>query len=184
MNNLDLATIIPVSIESGIQTINARNLWQWLESKQDFSTWIKSRIDQYDFEENVDYVRFHKKMEANNASMIDYHLSLDMAKELAMVERNEQGKAARKYFIACEKKALEQTQDLSPVEMLLQQCQMMVAQEKRTKAIEQEQRQQADRLKQLEAKIDPFNGYMSVVGYVNIHKLRIPKNEKIDQNSR
>ena len=49
--------------------------------------------------ENQDFVRFHKKMEANNATLIDYYITLDMAKELSMVERNEKGKQARKYFI-------------------------------------------------------------------------------------
>ena len=43
-------------------------------------------------------------MKANNATMIEYHITLDMAKELSMVERNEKGKQARKYFIECEKK--------------------------------------------------------------------------------
>ena len=50
------------------QTVNARELHAFLESKQDFSTWIKNRIEKYDFVENQDFVRFHKKMEANNAT--------------------------------------------------------------------------------------------------------------------
>ena len=87
------------------QTVNARELHAFLESKQDFSTWIKNRIEKYGFVENQDFVRFHKKKEANNATMIEYYITLDMAKELSMVERNEQGKEARRYFITCEKQA-------------------------------------------------------------------------------
>ena len=96
------------------QTVNARELHAFLESKQDFSTWIKNRVEQYDFVENQDFVRFHKKMEANNATMIDYHITLNMAKELAMVERNDKGKQARQYFIECERKLRERQVKLAP----------------------------------------------------------------------
>ncbi len=92
-----------------VPTVNARELHAFLESRQDFSTWIKSRITQYGFVENTDFIRFHKKMEANNATLTEYHISLDMAKELSMVERNAKGKQARQYFIACEKKAQQVT---------------------------------------------------------------------------
>ncbi|OPH36415.1 phage antirepressor protein [Moraxella lacunata] len=88
-----------------IQAVNARELHAFLKSRQDFSTWIKNRIADYDFVENQDFVRFHKKMEANNATLIEYAITLDMAKELSMVERNEQGKMARRYFIECERVA-------------------------------------------------------------------------------
>ena len=87
------------------QTVNARELHAFLESKQDFSTWIKNRIEQYDFVENQDFIKLHKKMEANNATMIEYYITLDMAKELAMVENNEKGREVRQYFITCEKLA-------------------------------------------------------------------------------
>lgn len=96
-----------------IQTVNARDLHEFLESKQDFSTWMKKRISDYGFVENKDFIRLHKKMEANNATVIDYHISLDMAKELSMVERNEKGKQARQYFIECERRVL-QPQTLLP----------------------------------------------------------------------
>lgn len=93
-----------------VKTVNARELHSFLKSKQDFSDWIKKRIKQYGFTENADFVRLHKKMEANNATMIEYHLTIDMAKELSMVERNKKGKEARQYFIECERVAQQQSQ--------------------------------------------------------------------------
>ena len=108
MNNQKLIPLKNKEIEPGkkILTVNARDLHKFLESKQDFSTWIKKRIKDYSFEECVDYVRFHKKMEANNATIIEYHISLSMAKELAMVERNDKGREIRKYFIKCEEELI------------------------------------------------------------------------------
>lgn len=96
--------LIKIEKKGKIETVNARELHEFLESKQDFSTWIKSRISKYSFIENDDYIRLHKKMEANNATIIEYHISVDMAKELSMVENNDKGKQARRYFIECENK--------------------------------------------------------------------------------
>ena len=56
--------------------------------KQDFSTWIKNRISEYDFVENQDFVRFHKKMEANNATLIEYYITLDVATVLEISNAN------------------------------------------------------------------------------------------------
>lgn len=95
--------------EESVQTVNARELHAFLESKQDFSTWIKKRIMTYAFLDGKDFIRFHKKMEANNAIAVEYYLTLDMAKELAMVERNKKGKQARVYFIECERRAKQVT---------------------------------------------------------------------------
>lgn len=105
-----------------VDTVSARELHTFLESKQDFSTWIKNRIEQYDFVENQDFIKLHKKMEANNATMIEYHITLDMAKELSMVERNDKGKQARKYFIECEKRLKQElpTSYLEALEALVQ----------------------------------------------------------------
>ncbi len=98
-----------------VKTVNARELHKFLKSKQQFADWIKKRIKQYDFIEGVDFVCFHKKMKANNAILTEYYLSLDMAKELSMVERNERGKEARQYFIECEKIA---QQSIDPMKAL------------------------------------------------------------------
>ncbi|MBR8461519.1 antA/AntB antirepressor family protein [Campylobacter sp. faydin G-105] len=51
-----------------INSVNARHLWEKLKSKQDFLTWIKRRLDDTQATENFDYIRFHEKMEANNAT--------------------------------------------------------------------------------------------------------------------
>lgn len=109
MKNSNLITIQSIEFNDEIvKTVNARELHSYLQSKQDFSTWIKKRIKDYGFIENIDFVRFHKKMEANNATVIDYAITIDMAKELSMVERNQKGKQARQYFIESEKKAKQQ----------------------------------------------------------------------------
>ena len=98
------------------QTVNARELHAFLESKQDFSTWIKNRVGQYDFVENQDFIKLRKKMELSKTGQmgIEYYITLDMAKELAMVERNDKGKQARQYFIECERKLREHQVKLAP----------------------------------------------------------------------
>lgn len=112
--------IIPRQVNGDtIQTVSARELHAELEVGRDFSTWIKGRIEQYDFIENIDYVVFpnfgenasDSPIRGNQASgrggdrrSIEYHVSLDMAKELAMVENNDQGRKARRYFIECERR--------------------------------------------------------------------------------
>lgn len=86
--------------------VNARELHAFLESRQDFSNWIKNRIADYGFIENQDFVLFNNFIEnpKGGRPRIEYFISLDMAKELAMVERTEKGKQARQYFIECEKR--------------------------------------------------------------------------------
>lgn len=88
------------------QTVNARELHAFLENRDHFSTWIKDRISQYGFVENQDFVIASGNSEAirGGHNRLDYFLSLDMAKELSMVERNAKGKRARQYFIDCEKR--------------------------------------------------------------------------------
>ena len=66
---------------------------------------------------NQDYVSLHKKMEREigGTVRIEYFVSVSMAKELAMVENNDKGSQARKYFIECEKQLKEQTATQKPI---------------------------------------------------------------------
>ncbi len=97
--------LIKIIEYNGKQAVSARELHSFLESKQDFSNWIKNRIEKYGFVENVDFQSFNKiiEREVGATNRIEYALTIDCAKELSMVEGNEKGKIARKYFINCEK---------------------------------------------------------------------------------
>lgn len=114
-NSTHLITIESAEIGGQpIETVNARELHSFLEIGRDFTTWIKSRIDQYEFVESQDYIIGQNLSSPVSGSaksraqvVSEYHLSLDMAKELSMVERNEKGKQARQYFIECERRAKE-----------------------------------------------------------------------------
>lgn len=88
--------------------VNARDLHQFLGSKKDFSSWLKNRINEYKFNEEQDFISFTQigEREVGATTRKEYHISLDMAKELSMVERTERGRKARQYFIAMEQKAV------------------------------------------------------------------------------
>jgi phage anti-repressor protein len=93
------------------QAVDARELLTFLGVKRDFSTWIKKRIADYGFVEDKDYLltQTGEQLPSGTKYRFDYHLSLDMAKELAMVERNDMGRTIRRYFIECERAALAQS---------------------------------------------------------------------------
>lgn len=97
--------LIRISKRNGQQLVSARELHSFLESKRDFSNWIKDRIIKYDLIENVDYEVFNNFGEnpLGGRPQIEYALTVDAAKELSMVEGNEKGKQARRYFIEAEK---------------------------------------------------------------------------------
>ncbi|GEF29391.1 antirepressor [Escherichia coli O145:H28] len=73
-----------------------------------FAAWITNRISEYEFIENQDYILLSNLGKQTSGrgghNRKDYHLTLDTAKELAMVEHNEKGRQIRRYFIECEKK--------------------------------------------------------------------------------
>lgn len=97
--------IIKITEQNGRRAVSARELHDFLGSKRDFSNWIKDRIDKYGFIENQDFEVFNNFGEnpQGGRPLIEYALSVDMAKEISMVEGTERGKQARQYFIQCEK---------------------------------------------------------------------------------
>ena len=85
---------------SEINSVNAREIYDYLGlAKGQFSRWIKTAIEKYDFIQNEDFLSIDTDVEG----VKDYIVTLDMAKELCMVSNTEKGKEARKYFIEFEK---------------------------------------------------------------------------------
>jgi len=91
-----------------VNSVNARDVWEFLESKREFANWIKDRLE--GFQESVDFEGFDKIVKnefgINVGKRIDYFLTLDTAKHICMIERNAKGKQLRQYFIDCEKRLL------------------------------------------------------------------------------
>lgn len=85
-----------------VNSVNAREIYDCLSlAKGQFSRWIKTAIEKYDFIENEDYIT----VDTNVEGIKDYIVSLDMAKELCLVSNTPKGKETRKYFINLEKQA-------------------------------------------------------------------------------
>ncbi|ECL2560684.1 phage antirepressor Ant [Campylobacter jejuni] len=90
------------TIGAEINSANAREIFQFLNSEQEYANWIKNRISHYDFIENQDYII--EIVYTKGRPRKEYYVTLNMAKELCMVENNEKGRQARRYFIDCEKR--------------------------------------------------------------------------------
>jgi len=90
-----------------IPATDARQLHAYLESKRDFSNWMKHKvIDSPFFTEGQDYILLNIDVEQTGSgghNRIDYAITLDTAKELSMMEHTVRGKEARLYFIKWEK---------------------------------------------------------------------------------
>jgi anti-repressor protein len=172
--------LIKIEHKNGIETVNARELHRFLEVKQRFNDWIKFRIEKYGFEEDVDYISLTEKIvSGNNANARSYHISLDMAKELSMVENNEKGRQARQYFIECEKRStglvgknqidnsrIERLENM--VEKLITSIPMIISET--VKSISN------NYLKQAEYTQD----YFSIIGYANHKGIKINFSEALN----
>lgn len=75
--------------------IDARKLHEWLGNKERFNQWVARRIADYGFEDGEDFYR--EIIKTRGRPRTDYLLTLDMAKELAMVERTQIGRMTRAY---------------------------------------------------------------------------------------
>lgn len=108
MSNLQLVIdgLVPVyENDEQERLVNARELHENLGSKQQFANWIQNRIENYGFVEGEEFLIILLKTPDGGRPRKEYYFKMDAAKEIAMVENNEQGKAIRKYLIEIEKKS-------------------------------------------------------------------------------
>ena len=101
--------------ENGEQLVSGRELHEFLEVGTEYKKWF-SRMTEYGFVENTDFTRVTQKCPTPGGvqNITDHAMTLDMAKEISMIQRTEKGKQARLYFIEVEKQYKLDTSSLSP----------------------------------------------------------------------
>jgi len=100
MNNL-----IPINYDNDRQTVSARTLHEFLEVESNYTTWF-NRMTEYGFNENIDFQTCLPNLESEShggQNKQDHQITVEMAKELCMIQRTEKGKQARQYFIELER---------------------------------------------------------------------------------
>jgi len=108
LNNIQVfknEQLIPLNEnEIGEVVLSGRQLHEFLEIGTEYRKWFP-RMAEYGFTENQDYIRVSQKCPTlgGEQEIVDHVIKLDMAKEIAMIQRNEKGKQARQYFIQVEK---------------------------------------------------------------------------------
>lgn len=157
------------------QTVNARDLHRNLGVGKDFSNWVKAQINRADLAENTDYLVIAQKgaqLPSGAKHSIDYHLTIDAAKNIAMLSGTAKGKQVRAYFIECENK-LKTGSSLPVVKdpVLAAHIRTLIE----VDAIKTEQQRQAGELARIqesvaviEARTQPENKHFTVLGYANL----------------
>ena len=131
--------LIKIIEKEGRQLVSGRELHEFLEIRTKYKDWFR-RMVEYGFEEEIDFIRVAQKRATNNlknpvTTVIDHAISIDMAKEISMIQRTEKGKAARQYFINCEKK-LNEVKKLSPMELMELQFKALKEQKEKISQVE------------------------------------------------
>ncbi len=104
--------------ESGQAAVSARDLHKFLDVATPFKDWFP-RMKEHGFILGEDYTPHFFEHPQNKQQTADYAMSIDMAKEVSMLQRNDKGRLARKYFIACEKELIagkKEAATLTPLE--------------------------------------------------------------------
>lgn len=122
-----MSTLIPITqTDDGRQAVSGRALHEFLEVGAEYRHWFK-RMTEYGFAEGADYAVISDRVARQGRGTVerqDHALSLDMAKELSMIQRTDRGRQARQYFIECEKQAKAPAAALTEEEVVHQALQI------------------------------------------------------------
>lgn len=158
--------LIKITTDSrGVQLVSALELYSFFGIKSNFGTWCKRMFD-YGFEEDKDFTPVWGKSTGGRPS-IDYALTLDTAKEIAMIQRSDKGRLVRQYFIEAEKQLREVALQPMSVE------DMIIANATRMKEINSKVDNLSEKVLQLEAKTTTRPSYFTIVGYAVLHGVQV-----------
>ena len=162
--------LIKITTDSqGVQLVSARDLYDELVPATPFKKWI-DRMLEYGFTENQDFTVvdiFVRNSNGGRQTIIDYALTLDTAKEIAMIQRTEQGKRVRQYFIEAEKQLRQVALQPMSVE------DMIIANATRMKEINSKVDNLSEKVHQLEAKTTTRPNYFTIVGWSVLHGIQV-----------
>lgn len=158
-NNNNLGELLPIKESNGQRAVNARDLYLFLGyDKSQWARWYTKNIINNEFaEEGIDYQTFD--IMSNGNATKEFALSIDFAKELSMLARNDNGKKARRYFIACEQK-LKATSPAFQIPQTFGDALLLAAQQQ--KQIEVQQKQLEEKEKQI-TRLEEMTAYTRMV---------------------
>lgn len=172
-----MEAIVKITEKDGKTVVSARELYLALGYNESlWSKWYKKNIVTNRLcIENEDWVLLVPMTSEGKKGQFgqDFAITIDFAKRLSMMARTEKGEEVRRYFIDCEEKAKQQS-ILSPAELLLQQCQMLVESERRISKVEIDQKELSEKVALIEAKqhTTPVN-FFAVIGYATLMKIQV-----------
>lgn len=114
MNTVEL---IPIREHDGKQAVSGRDLHAFLQIGRDYTNWFKQMVE-YGFTEGEDFTPITAKSTGGRPS-VDHALTIDMGKELGMIQRTDLGRRIRQYFIEVEKRSVSALPDISTPEGVL-----------------------------------------------------------------
>lgn len=151
--------VIPLTENDGVQAVMGRDLHAFLEVKERYNDWFPRMVD-YGFSAGQDFTETSVKPNGAGRPRIDHIVTLDMAKEISMIQRTDKGKQARQYFIECERRAKQPTvngAELTRMELI------QIAMNAETERLQLEAKN-----KELEPKADAYDEFIDATGKYNI----------------
>jgi phage anti-repressor protein len=156
---LNINSVDEIGVEDG--RVDGRRLHAFLQVDSKYTTWFE-RMCEYGFVERADFFpKMGKSIGGRPA--VNHSMTIDMAKEISMIQRNERGKQARQYFIECEKRLKAQTQKpMTQAELIAMQANALVEYEREQAKLKEdvkqikEQSEHSTRI--LQSRIDTLNG--------------------------
>ena len=159
--------VIPLTENDGVQAVMGRDLHAFLEVKERYNDWFPRMVD-YGFSAGQDFTETSVKPNGAGRPRIDHIVSLDMAKEISMIQRTDKGKQARQYFIECERLAREEHATS------IENAKSVVAQMTRSEILQIALNAEEERMaleaknKELTPKADAYDDFMDTTGKYNI----------------